>query len=36
MKKNGLPYEIEKKIVNYRHFGHIQSTCLPYDNTISL
>ena len=34
MKKNGLPYEIEKTMVNYRHFGHVQSTCLPYDNTI--
>ena len=34
MKKNGLPYEIEEKMVNYRHFGHVQSTCCPYDNTI--
>ena len=34
MQKNGLSYEIEKKMVNYRHFGHVQSTCFPYDITI--
>ena len=34
MKKNGLPYEQEKTIVNYRHFGHVKSTSLPYNNTM--
>ena len=34
MKKNGLSYEQEKNMVNYKHFGHVKSTSLPYNNTM--
>ena len=32
MKKNGLGYEEEKNMVNYKHFGYVKSTSLSYKN----